>query len=405
MFGRLFLRSAAPLAAMMSLIVTVTLKLRRVAAAMTISLLAVQDAQADNMFIGLGDLPGGSYFSRATDVSADGSTVVGFSDTADGPHAFRWTAGGGLVGLGNSDDVSFAWAVSADGSVAVGSRDYGVNGGERPYRWDTTTGVGTPINIGVWGGIAYDVSADGSVIVGRKNNGYGFRVEPYNTLKGPGDDFGAYAVSADGEIVVGSGRRYSGDPQFDPPSISWQEAAIWESPWNSYGGDVHGKWLGRLGNGDSAALAISADGTTIVGKSGEEAVRFKPDGIISLGSLPGYGVSAAQAVSADGSLVFGLSRGKTFIWDEANGMRSLEDVLETEYGLNLLGWELRSVEGVSDDGTTLVGYGTKPDGCTEAWLARLTTVVPEPSSLVLLGGLVGIGLVAVACPRFLYQGL
>ncbi len=75
-------------------------------------------------------------------------------------------------------------------------------------------------------------------------------------------------------------------------------------------------------------------------------------------------------------------------------MRSLEDVLETEYGLNLLGWELRSVEGVSDDGTTLVGYGISPDGHSEAWLARMTTPVPAPSSAVGMTGLFAMGIAA-----------
>ncbi len=128
-----------------------------------------------SVFVGLGDLPGGQYFSRATDVSADGLTVVGFSETAHGSQAFRWTAGGGLVGLGNSNDLSMAWAISGDGSVVVGSRDYGVGAEIRiqPYRWDTTSGVGTPVDAGVSGGVAYDVSADGSVIVGRRRRARG----------------------------------------------------------------------------------------------------------------------------------------------------------------------------------------------------------------------------------------
>src|SRR5262245_39101254 len=48
----------------------------------------------------LGDLPGGSFDSRANAVSADGSVVVGFGDNAAGyQDAFRWTAAAGMVGL------------------------------------------------------------------------------------------------------------------------------------------------------------------------------------------------------------------------------------------------------------------------------------------------------------------
>src|SRR5262245_31107084 len=48
----------------------------------------------------LGDLPGGDFFNLAEAVSADGSTVVGFSSSNSGNQAFRWTASAGMVGLG-----------------------------------------------------------------------------------------------------------------------------------------------------------------------------------------------------------------------------------------------------------------------------------------------------------------
>ncbi|MCH7603269.1 MAG: hypothetical protein IIB54_10920, partial [Planctomycetes bacterium] len=52
-------------------------------------------------FQGLGDLPGGSISSGAWGVSADGSVVVGVSSSTSGQEAFRWTSGGGMVGLGD----------------------------------------------------------------------------------------------------------------------------------------------------------------------------------------------------------------------------------------------------------------------------------------------------------------
>ena len=51
--------------------------------------------------VGLGDLPGGTFISPAHGVSSDGSVVVGFSNSALGQEAFRWTSGGGMVGLGD----------------------------------------------------------------------------------------------------------------------------------------------------------------------------------------------------------------------------------------------------------------------------------------------------------------
>lgn len=80
-------------------------------------------AMATPMFLGLGDLAGGSFTSDARGISADGSTVVGSGSTAAGQEAFRWTMSTGMVGLGDlagGGIQSSAGAVSADGSVVVG---------------------------------------------------------------------------------------------------------------------------------------------------------------------------------------------------------------------------------------------------------------------------------------------
>jgi probable HAF family extracellular repeat protein len=68
-------------------------------------------------------LPEGIFFSNADDVSADGSVLVGRASSASGAEAFRWTSGGGMVGLGDLPGGGFestAEAVSADGSTVVG---------------------------------------------------------------------------------------------------------------------------------------------------------------------------------------------------------------------------------------------------------------------------------------------
>src|SRR5687767_11234917 len=84
---------------------------------------------ATPFFIGLGDLPGGTFRSSASGVSADGSVVVGSSDVATvlipgrppisktRAQAFRWTQASGMVGLGDLAGSPFdsrAAGVSAD---------------------------------------------------------------------------------------------------------------------------------------------------------------------------------------------------------------------------------------------------------------------------------------------------
>ena len=77
-----------------------------------------------------------------------------------------------------------------------------------------------------------------------------------------------------------------------------------------------------------------------------------------------------------------------FIWDEGHGMRSLPDVLVTDYGLDLSGWDLIAARAITPDGLTIVGTGRR-GGWLEAWIA----VIPEPSTgMLFAAGLLGLAL-------------
>ena len=68
---------------------------RRLAARALFSVVASASGPAwalPSFFLGLGDLPGGATASYPWAVSADGSVVVGHSQSGSGPEAFRWTA-------------------------------------------------------------------------------------------------------------------------------------------------------------------------------------------------------------------------------------------------------------------------------------------------------------------------
>ena len=148
----------------------------------------------------------------------------------------------------------------------------------------------------------------------------------------------------------------------------------------------------------SQAFAVSADGSVAVGDSygtgSNETRAFRwtaSGGMVSLGFIPGGTVTTAGGVSGDGSVVVGvegLSGGQeAVIWDAAHGLRSLQEVLTNDYGLNLTGWTLEGASGVSADGDTIVGAGTDPSGLQEAWIA----IIPEPGTgLLVLTGLVGL---------------
>jgi len=224
--------------------------------------------------------------------------------------------------------------------------------------------------------------ADGLIIVGDAVSAYdpvAFRWDPIGgaELLGtlPGDDSSvAASVSADGSVVVGESGQLYGHYQ----------AVRWTRETGMVG-------LGFLpGAVRSTATAISADGQTIVGWSEADGIvqAFRwtaDDGMVGLGYAPGAQNSMALGVSADGSVVFGQGwePEEPFIWDAAHGMRLLRGVLEG-YGLDLTGWQrlLPSADrgmryAVSWDGRTIVGDGQgpqNPDGTVrDGWIARLWT--------------------------------
>ena len=356
-------------------------------------------------FGGLGDLPGDPFSSSALGISDDGRTVVGVGNWDNASReAFRWTESTNeMQSIGPLDaTTSSARKASADGNVIVGQDD---SGSKRSVRWvngtiveipDLPGGDGTG---GGWFG-AYDVSDDGTAAVGATPSSQG-DAEAYIWRQGadpngPGQTTGlgdlpggtfysvALAVSGDGSTVVGWGTN----------ADNQEEAVRWT-----------GGVMEPLGNSglQSRARDVSADGSVVVGydvlsretvrgKGGKrlvqtsEAFRWSAEsGMQHLGDLPGgENQSVPFAVSADGSVIAGQglteNGSEAFVWDASKGMRKLQDVLVSEYGLDLTGWQLERVSDMTPDGLTFVGRGINPDGSQEAFIARITP--PQPGITV-----------------------
>jgi probable HAF family extracellular repeat protein len=269
--------------------------------------------------------------------------------------------------------------------------------GNQAFRWSSATGI---VALGYLQGgpfansFAEDVSADGSAVVGASSSvnslseAFAWRLE--TGMVGLGDlaggDFHSYAtaISADGEIIAGGATSALG-----PEAFRWTEAD----------GMIP---LGDLAGGffSSGARDVSSDGSTIVGYGNSElsggsieAFRWTAGtGMQALGDLPGGEfISDPTSVSADGSVVLGYSHRaggyRAFVWTALSGMRDLQEVLISEFGLGpqLMGWILTSASDISDDGLSIAGNGINPDGNFEAWLVRLDHPItaPEPSSLTL----------------------
>ena len=341
-------------------------------------------------------LPGASFRllgegTIAHAVSADGTTVVGARGPWDSSKAFRWTASGGFVDLEAQPGGAFrvARAVSADGSVIVG------DGGENLVRW--TSSGGAAFHGRVYS--ATGVSADGTVVVGGMAGGFAggngvFHDNPplaYRWTAQAGITFfgalgtwerdgsfrmgsQANGISADGSVIVG----WSTSAELNGAAFRWTAAS------------------GMVPLGGGSATAVSADGSVVVGwqeriATGTGSMRAfrwtENSGMVAI--VPQRDAdSVARAVSGDGSVVVGAHRvphdtgesGDAFIWDSSRGMRSLEDALTNEYGLDLEGVDLLDARGISADGRVIVGQAISPTGGVESFVA----VVPEPAGMALL---------------------
>jgi probable HAF family extracellular repeat protein len=345
--------------------------------------------------------------SSASGISADGRTVVGTSDTWEGPGAFLWTRDGGMLEIGDMLGGVYegsAAAVSADGTSVVGVGSVAL-GRPRftPFQWTEESGfkalVDTIYSVDAF---ANAIAGNGDVIGGTLQQGFFFDRtaffavrwrRPYEgasffvtellpRLEEPADhvpDMGSVSgVSANGSVLVG---------------YAWSAAGIQAARW--IGGGVAG--LGDLAGGDfhSRATDVSADGERIVGQgstdAGHEAFLWTfQQGMVSIGDLPGGPVeSIPNAISADGTTIVGDASVEggvhPFIWTQAGGMRDLYDLA----GRAARGWVLQSAAAVNADGTVIAGTGVNPDGRTEAWVLDL---LPEPDQA--LGALVACGALA-----------
>jgi probable HAF family extracellular repeat protein len=329
-------------------------------------------------FMPLGAVNGDYISSIAAAVSADGSVIVGTRRSVNGSEAFRWTAAEGMAGLGDLPGGIFdsvAHGVSADGSVITGWSTSA--NGQEAFRWTAAEGMRGLGDLagGDFKSHALEVSADGSVIVGSgtstNNASIAFRWTEAEGMRriadapiarsAPGE---AWGVSADGSVVVGEGNA----------------PHEWAFRWTAAGGSES---LGDMG----FARAVSADGSVVVGAgpgirhggSGISAQAYRwtrADGAIGLGDLPGDPYySDAYGVSADGSVVVGRAWLDAAYWTEDLGLLSLPDYLLSQGVANLSGWRVEVAAAVSADGRTVVGYGKNASGAQQAWAA----VVAEPS--------------------------
>jgi probable HAF family extracellular repeat protein len=307
---------------------------------------------------GVGDAPWGGACSPSG-VSADGTTVVGSASTPNGARAFRWTSAGGAEDLGSlvvGATRSWAAAANSDGSVVVVNALIALH--YRAFRWTSATGmqeIESPPGAQWPYVLAHDINGDGSVVVGTYAPA-GADLRAFRWTVGEGmQDLNvlpyaytvAYGVSSDGSVIAGLR---------DVPYLQ-------AFRWTSSGGMEY-----LSGAPWGAALGISGDGNVIVGYAFDpgqpddsEAARWSGGGI----TLLPY-ADTAYGANFDGSVVIGDYGA---VWDSRSRYFHIHSYVASG-GVDLTGWSLSRVTGISADGLTLVGTGLH-DGRGEGWIARL----------------------------------
>jgi probable HAF family extracellular repeat protein len=337
---------------------------------LTITLMVVPAVAQTPSFHGLGEMPGvwpaaGTY---ASGISGDGSTIVGYGwvcpnggtscTSSDRVKAYRWTVAGKYQILGSSGSSDFfgAGAVSNDGSVIVG--EHALPNKFDAFRWTATHGmVRLPMNI------ANAVTADGAMVAGGDNwwktSG---QTGIFGPFPGEQDQTSAFGLSGTAQAPVAVGAAIKGSGQFGPTFHAFR--------WTPVSGLQD---LGLTAGTESFATAISGNGLVIVGEARDasgfwRAFRWTAStGMQDIGTLGGP-ESAAFAVNFDGTVIVGTSltssgsgSNAAFVWTATTGMRDLKTALQAVGVHTADKWvSLTTVDGISTDGTIIVGYGLNP---------------------------------------------
>ena len=313
---------------------------------------------------------------EATDISADGSVVVGIA--AESRETWRWTEKSGRVLLGRSSGTANEtdWGtpdVSDDGRVVSATILSNDSSSGTLAQWTEKGGWMTPpVNTRIpeagqkeHQSLAWGLSGDGSTLVGQ------VRLSDNNTL--------AAYWKTDGELVrlgeSGPNSRANDTNADGSVIVGWSESpntGIWQpTVW-----DERGPVVLASTKAFCEATAVSPTGVIIVGQSYDESRDLRVAALWlnsdfgwvqeSLGALPGtfagYGQATALDLSDDGHIIVGFNsfnpnRSTGFIWTLEDGLVDVHEYLTDHGARTPEGFRINSVTGISDDGMYMTGFG------------------------------------------------
>jgi len=293
---------------------------------------------------------------------------------------FMWSAENGYTLIDFPDSVAIIGAevsIIPDGSGLVGTAVHDASGLDlssfriidRAFRWTAQTDL-------MWLDVppgsesrAIAASVDGSIVVGQIQLPAQFDWQPVRWM--PSGELAPLStpdgferilpwdLSADGAVVVGTAFPIDGEG-FDRTAFRWTEAD---------GAHVLASVAERYDV--SEALAVSADGQTVVGYAYNGSLEniLTADAFLWRKGEPLQilGIWKPRAVSDDGSVVVGDAH----IWTTDEGTLLLHETMKSH------GVLLSRVADLSADGAILIGTGDGPDGQQTSWRMRLSPAERE----------------------------
>lgn len=229
-------------------------------------------------------------------------------------------------------------------------------------------GVNQRIAEGESGGFyhATNVLDDGSIIQTISNNGQDtIRIQAETAPPDEGDEPEGSQIDT---IAVAGHYVYNTSSYYYAP-YRWKNGVGFDYP-----DFLTGYYYG-------VAEGMSEDGEMLCGYMGgdddEQAFIWTPDGgTVGLGRLAAGESSHATAVSADGGTVVGYSGNRAFVWAEEGGMRRLADLPNERSTVSI-------ATAVSGDGSLVAGFSLKGNGHGDGefhgviWSATTLQVVTE----------------------------
>jgi hypothetical protein len=379
--------------------------------------------------------------SVATGLSADGTTVIGYSSYlpfVNSEAAFHWTRSTGMQWLGKPDGFTgteyrfdgIATVVSADGSTVAGltrAPASSTNDRNRVTYWTMANGMSA-----VESPSLYQPSySTGPTAVSGDGESLAIQVHMVPPAGPDPDTADLYLANSAGALTRLDNRPNDGSP-LNAGFIHAEIVGLSERGETAFGhgsrmirsagGWVRESYLLRWSEGQAPEVltrdvnypyelrAFSADGTTAV-TTGPLSGWYRWRAETGLTRIVDVNNGWPTSVSGDGSIVVGIGPSlEPWIWDEEHGARSFVDAFDLADergnwlsfsklgGGNTFDASVGTGPFISADGLTIAGTGTRfvrnGEYIPEAYF--INTAIPEPESIPLVLAGSGVLVIAVA---------